>query len=178
MPDPVRTPPPQRPAAFSPGARHAAAAAHDAAVRQGARHWLAGATELVSGWMGLHRQHSPALAGGSTPLARRHAAVATLPARAFVQANDASVRERIAARLSADCAGRTQVCGSVNALIHLSEEHATESLRREPASPWTSRALTGSEVDAIVEEAAQFAQRLMSARNTDEMHQILETNKY
>jgi hypothetical protein len=37
--------------------------------------------------------------------------------------------------------------------------------RREPANPWTTRELTGSELDAITEQAARFAQRLMSARN-------------
>jgi hypothetical protein len=176
MPDPARMPPTPRPAALSPGARNGMAASAGTAARPAPRRWLAGATELLSGWMGLQLEKGPP-AGGVTPLARRHAAVATPQARAFLQANDASVRERVAARLMADCAGRTQVPGSVNALIHLSEERATASLRREPANPWTTRELTGSELDAITEQAARFAQRLMSARNMNEMRHILESNE-
>ena len=176
MPDPARMPPPPRPAALSPAARNGTAASADTAARPAPRRWLAGATDLLSGWMGLKLEKG-AMAGGATPLAHRHAAVATPQARAFVQANDACVRQRVAARLMADCAGRTQVPGSVNALIHLSEEHATASLRREPASPWTTRELTGGELDGIVEQAARFAQRLMSARNTDEMQHILESKE-
>ncbi|MES2480817.1 MAG: hypothetical protein V4609_02370 [Pseudomonadota bacterium] len=177
MPDPARIPPLPRPAALSPAARNGTAASADTAARAAPRRWLAGATDLLSGWMGLKPENG-AMAGGSTPLARRHAAVATPQARALVQANDARVRQRVAARLLADCAGHTQVSGSVNALIHLSEEHATATLRREAASPWATRELTGGELDAIVEQAARFAQRLMSARNTDEMQHILESNDF
>ena len=177
MSDPARMPPTQRPAALSPAARPGTATAPAAAPARPLRQWLAGASDRVSSWMGLHLR--PAPQDGRAPrLSQRHATVATARARAFAQANDACVRQRITARLTAECAARTQVPGSVNALIHLSEEHATAAMRRTPASPWTTRELTEAELAAIVEAATGFAQRLLSARSAQEMHHVLESKEH